>query len=70
MENSLLKRRASRGRQTSVRAVAVPWLRPGHTLLLQLPSGVSENVLVSSVTFDESGAMDVTTRTPDQSTIT
>jgi hypothetical protein len=61
---SLVKRMASRGRTLSVRAVAVPWLRPGMTVRLTLRTGQARH-LVSSVVFDGQGWMEFTTRYPD-----
>lgn len=61
---SLLKRKSSRGRNISVRAVAVPWLRPGMTVKLTTRTGPARH-LVSAVRFDGSGWMDFQTRYPD-----
>lgn len=63
---SLVKRMSSRGRTLSVRAVAVPWLRPGMTVRLTVGTGQARH-LVSSVSFDGSGWMQFTTRYPDSS---
>lgn len=63
---SLVKRMGSRGRTLVVRAVAVPWLRPGMTVRLTLSTGQARH-LVSSVVFDGSGWMEFTTRYPDSS---
>ncbi|ARU53514.1 hypothetical protein CBR64_20880 [Cellulosimicrobium cellulans] len=67
-----VRRTISRGRQMSVEAAAAAyWLRPGHTITVQLPTGPQERHLVSSVTFDlPSGTMHVRTRVPVDVTIT
>jgi hypothetical protein len=62
--SSLLKRKASRGRNLSVRAIAVPWLRPGMTVKLTTRTGSARH-LVAAVTFDGTGWMDFDTRYPD-----
>lgn len=61
---SLLRRMASRGRNLTVRAVAVPWLRPGMTVSMTTRTGTARH-LVSGVTFDGAGWMEFTTRYPD-----
>lgn len=61
---SLLRRKASMGRVHTVRAVSVPWLRPGHTVQVTTRTGTAR-YLVSSVTFDGAGWMELTTRYPD-----
>ena len=61
----LLGRALSRGRSLSVTAVAAYWLRPGHTVTVQLPTGDQERHLVSRVDFDiPAGLMTVRTRRP------
>lgn len=66
---SVLRRMLSRSRSYTVRAVAAYWLRPGHTVTLQLPAGRQERHLVSAVEFEPLlGAMTVTTRLPDTAT--
>lgn len=68
---ALLTRRASGGRRVSATAIAAYWLRPGDTVTVQLPTGSQERHLVSRVKFFmPSGSMTITTRLPDDSTIT
>lgn len=62
---SMLKRTISRGRSFRLSAVAAYWLRPGHTVTVQLPTGAQERHLLSSVVFDLStGRMNVDSRLP------
>lgn len=68
---SLLRRLLSRSRSLSIDAVSAWWLRPGHTVTSQLPTGPQERHLVAGVTFRTGGQMSVLTRLPDTvSTIT
>jgi hypothetical protein len=54
---------ATRGRSLLLEAHAAYWLRPSHTITVQLPTGPPETVLVRSVTFAPlAGTMNVTTR--------
>jgi hypothetical protein len=63
---NLVARTVTRGRTFTVSGVAAYWLRPGHTIAVQLPIGALELHLVQSVTFDHrTGRMSVTTRLPD-----
>lgn len=69
---AMVTRGVSRGRQVSVESgAAAYWLRPGHTVQIQLPTGEAERHLVARVDFDlPSGSMHVTTRLPEDVTIT
>ncbi|MBX9243410.1 hypothetical protein ICW40_01140 [Actinotalea ferrariae] len=63
---TLLRRVYSRGRGFTLTAVAAYWLRPGHTVTVQLPTGPQERHLVARVTFHlGTGRMTVVTRVPD-----
>jgi hypothetical protein len=64
---SLLRRLASRGRTLRVRAVSVPWLRPGMTVRVAGRTGPGLHV-VARVTFDSAGWMELETRYPDNDT--
>lgn len=62
---SLLKRRLSQGRSLTLNAIASYWVRAGHTIEVELPTGPVERHLVSSVEFNPfSGLMSVKTRVP------
>ena len=64
--DAILKRFLSRSRAYELRAIAAYWLRPGHTVTVQLPLGDPESHLVAAVSFDPiAGTMDVRTRLPD-----
>jgi hypothetical protein len=61
---SILYRALSRGARTTIQAVAAYWLRPGHTVDVQLPTGTLRHI-VSRVVFDlVNGVMTVETRAP------
>jgi hypothetical protein len=61
---SILNRALARGDSLTVQAVAAYWLRPGHTVDVQLPTGVVRH-LVARVSFDLlAGMMTVETRQP------
>jgi len=64
---SILTRTISRGRRIHVEdAVARYWLRPGHTVTIQLPLGSPERAVISRVTFNlPVGSMSVHTRQPE-----
>lgn len=63
---ALVARTVTRGRALTVTAISAYWLRPGDTANVTLPTGPTEQHLVSSVDFDlKTGLMDVTTRLPD-----
>lgn len=67
---SVLKRVLSRGRSFDLDAHAAYWLRPGHTVTVQLPAGEQERHLVSRVRFDiPTGRMSVATRLPQDAVI-
>lgn len=67
---SRLRNLMTRGRSLTLKAAAAYWLRPGHTVNVQLPTGAAENHLVRSVTFHpHTGDMDIVTRQPTESTI-
>jgi hypothetical protein len=61
---SIVRRKASLGRGLRVRAVAVPWLRPGHTASMTTRTGQARH-LAAAVTLDSAGWMEFTTRYPD-----
>ncbi|TDE91590.1 hypothetical protein EXU48_15710 [Occultella glacieicola] len=66
-----VRRTISRGRQFNVSVPAAYWVRPGHTVTIQLPTGPQERHLVASVEFRfPSGDMSVRTRVPENVTIT
>jgi hypothetical protein len=68
---AVLRRMVSRGRSLDVSAVSALWLRPGHTVTVQLPTGPQERHLVAAVSFDlEAAEMTVQTRLPDDVDIT
>jgi hypothetical protein len=63
---SLLKRSVTRGRKVTLSAIADTSLRPGDTVLVQLPSGPPEKHLVSAITFTRpDGLMSIDTRVPN-----
>jgi hypothetical protein len=63
---SLLKRSVTKGRKVTLSAIADTTLRPGDTVLIQLPSGPAEKHLVSSITFTRpDGLMSIETRVPN-----
>jgi hypothetical protein len=62
---SLLKRSVTKGRKITLSAIADTSLRPGDTVLVQLPSGPPEKQLVSAITFTRpDGLMSIETRVP------
>lgn len=66
-----LENLVTRGRSLRLTAIAAYWLRPGHTITVQLPTGEPELYLIQSITFHPlSGLMDITTRQPLDVTIT
>lgn len=62
---AVLVRRLAAGRTFRVRTVAPWWLRPGHTVTLQLPTGAQERLLVVAVLYDAAGWADVDLTLPD-----
>lgn len=68
---ALVSRTVSRGRRAQLEAHAAYWLRPGHTVTVQLPTGPQERHLVAAVAFSfPAGGMGVRTRVPENVTIT
>ena len=68
---ALLKRTISRGRAITLTVVDALWVRPGHTVTVQLPTGPQERHLVVSTRRRlGTGLMEITTRLPDTVTIT
>lgn len=66
---AVLARMLSRSRSYTLSAVAAYWLRPGHTVTVQLPTGAQARHLVSAVDFrPHAGTMTVDTRLPDTAT--
>jgi len=61
---NLLSRMLSRARSHTLTAVPAWWLRAGHTVTVQLPTGPQERHLVAGVVFRPTG-MTVVTRLPD-----
>lgn len=67
---AILRRKLRSARSAVVTARAAWWVRPSHTVRIQLPIGRAESHLVSRVQFDiASGEMTVTTRAPDNTSI-
>lgn len=67
---AILRRKLRGGRSMTLEAPAAYWLRPGHTVAVQLPLGPPELHLVSAVTFRlRTGSMTVTTRHPESTPI-
>lgn len=63
---ALVRRTVTRGRSYRLVAPAMYWLRPGHPVTVQLPTGDQERHIVQRVTFTHpDGLMDVTTRLPE-----
>jgi len=68
---SRVKGLVTRGRGLSLEAHAAYWLRPGHTINVQLPTGPAEDHLIKSITFyRQGGRMLIHTRQPMDVTIT
>lgn len=61
---SILRRMLARARTYTIDAVPAWWLRPGHTVTVQLPLGDQERHLVAAVGFSP-GRMTIQTRLPD-----
>lgn len=60
---AVLARQLARGDRLNLRAIAAYWLRPGHTVQVGMPGGVTVRQLVSRVTFYPlDGTMSVETR--------
>lgn len=69
--SSVLTRVSSRGRSITFESPSAYWLRPGQTITVELPTGGQQRVIVARVTFTtQDGRMTVTTRQPDDYTIT
>jgi hypothetical protein len=67
---AILARMLARSRSYQLTAHAAYWLRAGHTITVQLPTGGQERHLVSSVVFRPlAGLMDLTTRLPDTASV-
>jgi hypothetical protein len=68
--SNVLRPLIGRGHQVELGAHAAYWLRPGHTVTVQLPSGEQERHLVRSVKFDPlTGRMDLALVQPTDVTI-
>lgn len=65
---TILRRMLARSRSYVIDAVPAWWLRPGHTIALQLPLGNQERHLLSRVSFAP-GRMQLETRLPDTASI-
>ena len=66
----VLGRRFTKGRQVSLSAPAMYWLRPGHTVTFRLPDGQPQRGIVSRITFTHpAGLMQLTLRLPETGTI-
>lgn len=65
-----LKSLTSRGHQMALSAHAAYWLRPGHTVTVQLPAGAQQRFLVRHVQFNPvTGTMDLALKQPINVTI-
>lgn len=63
---AILARTVQRGRTFTLTAPSHYWLRPGHTVTVQLPLGPQERHIVQAVEFDlPTARMTLTTRRPD-----
>lgn len=68
--SNVLKSIVGRGHQMSITAHAAYWLRPGHTVTVQLPTGDQQRMLVRSVSFKPvSGTMSLNLNQPINVTI-
>lgn len=68
--SNALKSLVGRGHQMSLKAHAAYWLRPGHTVTVQLPAGDQQRFLVRQVTFSPSdGTMRLALNQPINVTI-
>lgn len=68
---NVLKNLVTRGRELTIEAAAAYWLRPGHTVTVQLSTGAVQKLIVSSITFNPPrGTMTIKTRYPESVTIT
>lgn len=68
---AMVRNLVTRGRSLTLTAAAAYWLRPGDTVSVTLPTGPTSLHLVQSVTFRPlEGLMSVTTRQPENVTIT
>lgn len=67
---AVLARMLSRSRSYTLSAPSAWWLRPGHTVTVQLPTGDQERHLVSAVAFSlRDHRMTVQTRLPDAASV-
>lgn len=67
---NVLKSLTSRGNQMTLTAHAAYWLRPGHTVTVQLPAGAQQRFLVRQVQFNPvTGTMDLALHQPINVTI-
>jgi hypothetical protein len=67
---NVLKSLTSRGNQMLLTAHAAYWLRPGHTVTVQLPAGTQQRWLVRQVQFNPTtGTMDLALNQPINVTI-
>ena len=63
---NIVRRTVTRGRSHDLRAVSAYWLRPTHTVTVQLPAGGPEDQLVAAVAYDlAEKTMRVRTRVTD-----
>lgn len=61
----------TRGRELNLTAAAAYWLRPGDTVTVRLETGADVDRIIQSITFRPlDGLMDLTTRLPNNETIT
>lgn len=68
---SMVRNLVTRGRGITLTAISAYWLRPGDTITITLPTGDTEAHFVKSVTFNfPAGTMTITTRQPNNVTIT
>jgi hypothetical protein len=67
---NVLKGLTSRGNQMALTAHAAYWIRPGHTVTVQLPAGSQQRFLIRAVTFNPvTGTMDLSLNQPINVTI-
>ncbi len=66
-----LRNLITRGRGLTIKAIAAYWCRPGQTIEVTLPTGETVQHIIKAITFDfDNGTMQITTRQPENITIT
>jgi hypothetical protein len=68
----IVQRAVTRGRSLSIELEHAPyWVRPGHTVTVQLPTGAQQRHIVRRIDFDiPSGRAHIRTRQPEDVTVT